>query len=629
MGACCCRPKSPCGSVEERSGLLQDDARAAGPTGHLVVTTTGSACGPQGDIRKMADTVTLKADDADDTQLTLLPQFEPSEPIVALENGALLMEDAHASDKSAAALEESGDSEKILETFPDRKGSPDLPQEVNRQWESGDERPASPAQVEIIQDGGPEEAQMSPSDDVQDVCRDDEGDEAANGCTLLTTICWNDEDATSSGDAREPSTAATCPDKTSEPNCSTNENSEDGKTCSSLTSGQDETSHDASAEAAEAQLGGDERRPARLNHVETLTAAPEVASGLQENTQAGEDEEKMEDAEVEQQMEESEVGPADGSLRSSEDDLYRDEELPPSPNDTRPAPLENDALEVRCSLGPAVDILSYSRREWRGNTAKSALIRKGYKELSQHFAAVRQVRGDNYCALRATLFQVLSQASQVPAWLQDDDQHVAADLSELMGQWTFPGEAETQADVTQRRLQNYLEILRNKWHAAADCPSAAERRRLCDAAFGGGEEEVAMLEALKLLMLRRAARLHADMRGGGGDVPLFCWLLFARDSSDCPRAFLANHLSRVGVSAGLEQVEMCLLGDALRCTLQVYRLYMADSEEFVAYYPDEHKDDWPRVSLVTEDDRHYNVPVARVDHEDAEEMEEEQVVAAS
>lgn len=33
-------------------------------------------------------------------------------------------------------------------------------------------------------------------------------------------------------------------------------------------------------------------------------------------------------------------------------------------------------VEDRHSLAPAVDILSYSEREWKGNTAKSALIRK-------------------------------------------------------------------------------------------------------------------------------------------------------------------------------------------------------------------------------------------------------------
>lgn len=86
-----------------------------------------------------------------------------------------------------------------------------------------------------------------------------------------------------------------------------------------------------------------------------------------------------------------------------------------------------------------------------------------------------------------------------------------------------------------------------------DCLSAEERQQLCERLFQGGEEELGLLEALKLLMLSRAVELHGCMQGGG-DVPLFCWLLFARDSSDCPRSFLSNHLSHVGLSAGLEQV---------------------------------------------------------------------------
>lgn len=107
-------------------------------------------------------------------------------------------------------------------------------------------------------------------------------------------------------------------------------------------------------------------------------------------------------------------------------------------------------VEDRCSLAPAVDILSYSEREWRGNTAKSALIKKvgdafqfksssfvwgrpivllwcccaplqGYTEMSSRFSSVRRVRGDNYCALRATLFQVFTHSTQLPSWLQDED----------------------------------------------------------------------------------------------------------------------------------------------------------------------------------------------------------------
>lgn len=56
---------------------------------------------------------------------------------------------------------------------------------------------------------------------------------------------------------------------------------------------------------------------------------------------------------------------------------------------------------------------------------------------------------------------------------------------------------------------------------------------------------------------------------------------------------------------------MFLLGYALKHTIQAFRLYMTDTEEFVSHYPDDHKQEWPCVCIVTEDDRHYNVPVRR------------------
>ncbi|KAM4606209.1 uncharacterized protein ACJ7VT_016467 [Polymixia lowei] len=311
---------------------------------------------------------------------------------------------------------------------------------------------------------------------------------------------------------------------------------------------------------------------------------------------------------------------AEEGIEDSDEDLYRGaEELSPTQcKRARTVPLLEitpPKVEDRCSLAPAVDILSYCEREWKGNTAKSALIRKGYKEMSHRFGRLRRVRGDNYCALRATLFQVLSQSARLPDWLQK--QNVATLTEELeareglISRWTFPEEcqqAEGIGDATQQLIR-YMELLRNKWQAAVSCSSASERQHLCEEVFQGGEEELGLLEALKLLMLSRAVELHSRMQDGG-DVPVFCWLLFARDSSECPRTFLSNHLSRVGFSGGLEQVEMFLLGYALQSTIEVYRLYMSDTEEFVTYYPDDHKEDWPSVCLVTEDDRHYNVPVA-------------------
>ncbi|XP_028826260.1 uncharacterized protein LOC114784771 isoform X2 [Denticeps clupeoides] len=254
----------------------------------------------------------------------------------------------------------------------------------------------------------------------------------------------------------------------------------------------------------------------------------------------------------------------------SDEDLYRSEDEIEHELGKLPVEMRIAEEEDRCSIGPPVDIKEYSKREWRGQTAKSTLIRKGYTELSQRFGSVRRVRGDNYCALRATLFQGLSNCTEVPARLQEDG---------LLS-----------------------------WQESAGSTGPEERLRICEQVFQGGEEEFGLLEALKLLMLSQAAKLHACMQRGE-DVPVFCWLLFARDTSEFPRTFLNNHLSHVGFSGGLEQVEMFLLGYAMQHTLQVYRLYKAGTEEFITYYPDDHKDDWPCLCLVTEDDRHYNLAV--------------------
>ncbi len=45
--------------------------------------------------------------------------------------------------------------------------------------------------------------------------------------------------------------------------------------------------------------------------------------------------------------------------------------------------------------------------------------------------------------------------------------------------------------------------------------------------------------------------------------------------------------------------------------MRVVRLYKCDTEEFITYYPNDHKKDWPRLFLLTEDDRHYNVLVPK------------------
>lgn len=57
------------------------------------------------------------------------------------------------------------------------------------------------------------------------------------------------------------------------------------------------------------------------------------------------------------------------------------------------------------------------------------------------------------------------------------------------------------------------------------------------------------------------------------------------------------------------QVEMCLLGYTLGLVIQVIRPSQVDKEDFIAYYPplDDVPKYTPTVTLVAEDDRHYNI----------------------
>lgn len=57
------------------------------------------------------------------------------------------------------------------------------------------------------------------------------------------------------------------------------------------------------------------------------------------------------------------------------------------------------------------------------------------------------------------------------------------------------------------------------------------------------------------------------------------------------------------------QVEMFLLGHTLGVTLQVVRPASYGRDDFICYYPDANIGLWPEVTLVAEDDRHYNVLV--------------------
>uniref|UniRef100_A0A8C2TZ44 OTU deubiquitinase with linear linkage specificity n=2 Tax=Coturnix japonica TaxID=93934 RepID=A0A8C2TZ44_COTJA len=268
--------------------------------------------------------------------------------------------------------------------------------------------------------------------------------------------------------------------------------------------------------------------------------------------------------------------------------------------------------EYKLSVAPEMCILEYSRKEWKGNTPVAKRMRKGYEAVAQKFSSIRQIRGDNYCALRATLFQALSQATQLPRWMQSEDFPVLPEnlLSKYdwIKQWQLKQKPSRKTGEISDEIKEYLLLLRKKWKSISDIKCPVEKQEACDALFTNEEEEYSLYEALKFLMLNTAIELYNDEKNGRR-VPIFSWLLFARDTSSNPHQLMHNHLNQIGHSGGLEQVEMFLLAYTLQYTIQVYRLYKCSTDEFITFYPSDPEEDWPVVTLITEDDRHYNVPV--------------------
>ncbi|KAF7660795.1 hypothetical protein LDENG_00275470 [Lucifuga dentata] len=727
MGNCCCPPAGPCGTVEERSGLLRDDSKPLVPIAEMAaVGVCQNSPDADDDMKKATDETSMKAEEEEKeekkeeaVQVKQSAEDVETKACTAQENGPLQQMETietptvspsrepelrENSEKTTTAQEEEDDDEQ--ETAADSKRAEPLQctlVSLQTEHAAADQElfvaanvvpeghPAS-AQAKIPEAAYPENASCTETDVLSDhlTAGVAQGDGRAAVCgsevvenavvepsgeislslpnaELSAAVCQAPSASVANQDTESPSRIV--PKQTVLENGSSSVCKEAVKSADvSETSGGSEPTG-----PGQSGVEGDSAAPATTDPAETSPSKksdqdpkpdPEPAAislkeaaALENIVQDTEEEKTLEEqnkdrddstlkeeetektptevltnAEKEAKIQEpngkeempasadveNDVKPvkekeesAEHQLKNSEEDLYRGvEELSASR-----LQVTLPKVEDRCSLDPAVDILSYSEREWKGNTAKSVLIRKGYKEMSQRFGSLRRVRGDNYCALRAALFQLFSTSTALPAWLQQEDVATLPEELEtregLISQWVFPPECQQgdgTGDATQQ-LKGYVELLRNTWQEAVCCSSAVERQQLCDHVFQGGEEELGLLEALKLLMLSRAVELHGCMQGGG-DVPLFCWLLFARDSSGCPRSFLSNHLSHVGLSAGLEQVEMFLLGYTLQCTIQVYRLYMADTEEFITYYPDDHKEDWLCVCLVTEDDRHYNVPVA-------------------
>ncbi|XP_076045085.1 uncharacterized protein LOC143027610 isoform X2 [Oratosquilla oratoria] len=261
-------------------------------------------------------------------------------------------------------------------------------------------------------------------------------------------------------------------------------------------------------------------------------------------------------------------------------------------------------------IGEKIDISSYAHNQWKGNTKKANTIRQGYSaiplELNLHH--LRQIRGDNYCAVRAALYQVLRRGLPLPSGC-DTYKSLSTHLLEgaqWLKQWTFARRFSYTSDNVLVGFKDCLDTLDK---LVLDIMGCENKDSVVLTALNSNPHiDIKICEAIKLHMMMAAVDLY-QRNISGDSVPLFAMIMFARQSSETPKEFLANHLNAVGDTAGLEQIEMFLLGHMLQVSLEVVRPLSYGQDDFISYYPDSNVGIWPKITLIAEDDRHYNILV--------------------
>ncbi|KAL8614095.1 hypothetical protein ACOMHN_026312 [Nucella lapillus] len=249
------------------------------------------------------------------------------------------------------------------------------------------------------------------------------------------------------------------------------------------------------------------------------------------------------------------------------------------------------------NVGEAVSIEEYTEREWKGETHKARTIFQGYSIMPDlfHCRRLRPVRRDNYCALRGALFQVLSGGHPVtrgwPGPLSLIDQFHALYTHPLSGldQWHFAGCPPWggQDDRWNKMAFCFLTLIATIEDISV-LPSQEEREKRAVSVLNDSQRlDSELMEGLKLMMLFSANHLHGWMGEGGNLV--------------------RNRLNCVGDSAGVDQVELCLLAHTLGVRVHVADLHLHGQDDFVCTIPDGAPDTWPSICLMAEDG-HYTVP---------------------
>ncbi|XP_071592758.1 inactive ubiquitin thioesterase OTULINL isoform X1 [Heliangelus exortis] len=265
-----------------------------------------------------------------------------------------------------------------------------------------------------------------------------------------------------------------------------------------------------------------------------------------------------------------------------------------------------------------VDLLDYSAREWKGETKQAKHMREAYDALAwtYHVKYLRQVKRDNYCVLRAVLFQIFRQGIPFPSWMKERDilklpeKLLYSQGCNWIQQYSFGPERYTGPNVFGK-LRKCMETLKTNWIELSATKDPEERGNICNMLFSDETKEHKLYEAIKFIMLYEVVEACEKIKNREEPKHNLFSLLLARDSSSDPLSFMMNHLNSIGDSMYLDQVELLLLGYVLEIKVRVYRLHRFDTEEFQVSYPDGYRREWNEISLLTEDDRYYHIPIFR------------------
>ncbi|XP_075069010.1 inactive ubiquitin thioesterase OTULINL [Mixophyes fleayi] len=267
------------------------------------------------------------------------------------------------------------------------------------------------------------------------------------------------------------------------------------------------------------------------------------------------------------------------------------------------------------SVNAEVNVLSYCSKKWKGEALCAMQMRKAYEDVywKHNVKALQHVKEDNYCVFRAVLFKVFSQGFPFPGWMKEKDilklpeKLLYSQGCNWIQQFSFGPEKYTGPKV-YGKLRQCVEIFKNQWTDFYNSKDQVERNRMCKLVFTDETKENKLYEALKFIMLYLVLEAHETMKTKQ-HLPRFFHFLFSRDTSADPLSYMMNHLNSVGDTMGLEQAELSLLGYALEVKIKVFRLSKMDSKDFEIIYPEDYKREWHEITLMTEDDRHYNIPV--------------------